>query len=407
MFAHNPSLSPLGVLLMRRSLILPAAVILSVALAACGTTPTADVTPPTQGAITTPQVPDAGIILDQATSITLFSQPHPERPGFSDQQLYWKGADGQVRRSNVADGQNVRVMSAVMQPGTQRAFVMLGKSVDGFAQDSIVELDLGTDQVVRVVADLTAQGVVEAFENTMRLNGSQLEFRARPLFKDSLAEIQTVSVGVNGQIDVLSEQKEMDYQSFVDIKLNPAPELSAQANVAAYILQLYWPKTLSGHHYPGSARHDGRDIYSLDINRGDSTDDAGDVVRAAAAGTARVYQWDGSLGYGRNIIITHGTSGRTLYAHLNAFSVSDNTYVSAKQTVGTVGRTGLPTPTPTSPTYEHLHFTLYNASGAGVPIASAAYPMYVRVASSRTATPGACINYTQNMIDSYSEYHSC
>ena len=286
--------------------------------------------------------------------------------------------------------------------------MLLGKTVNGFAQDSIVELDLGTDQVVRTIVDLTAQDVIEAFENTMRLNDNHLEFRARPVFKDPMAEIQTVSVDLNGQIDVLSGQQEIRYQRFIEDKLNTAPDLSPQATAAAYTLQLYWPKTLSGHHYPGSGRHTGNDAYSLDINRGGQDDDAGDIVRAAAAGTARVYQWNGTtLGYGRHVIITHGTSGRTLYAHLNTFSVSDNVYVSAKQTIGTVGRSGLATPTPTSPTYEHLHFTLYNASGTGQPIASAAYPMYVRVATSATATPGACVNYTENMLETYNEYYPC
>jgi murein DD-endopeptidase MepM/ murein hydrolase activator NlpD len=74
---------------------------------------------------------------------------------------------------------------------------------------------------------------------------------------------------------------------------------------------------------------------------------AGTVVRAAAAGRARV-AWNPG-GYGRYVVVDHGGGVATLYAHLEAAALLSGDDVQAGGEVGRVGSTGLSTG-------PHLHF---------------------------------------------------
>lgn len=85
---------------------------------------------------------------------------------------------------------------------------------------------------------------------------------------------------------------------------------------------------------------------SVDFNR---TDDIGDAVVAAAAGTVRVVGNTGSTSYGRWIEIGHGNGYTTRYAHLNSQVVSVGQTVRKGQKIGTVGSTG-------GSTGPHLHY---------------------------------------------------
>ncbi|MFA5787085.1 MAG: peptidoglycan DD-metalloendopeptidase family protein [Actinomycetota bacterium] len=73
----------------------------------------------------------------------------------------------------------------------------------------------------------------------------------------------------------------------------------------------------------------------------------GQAVVASAAGTV-VYAGSQS-GYGNVIVIDHGNSLATLYAHLSAFAMKSGQKVSRSQRVGSVGHTGYATG-------PHLHF---------------------------------------------------
>lgn len=84
---------------------------------------------------------------------------------------------------------------------------------------------------------------------------------------------------------------------------------------------------------------------SVDLNR---TDDFGDTVVAAAAGTVSTVTNLGSTSYGKYIVIDHGSGWKTYYAHLDSFSVSVGQRVAQGQRIGTVGNTG-------GSTGAHLH----------------------------------------------------
>ena len=76
----------------------------------------------------------------------------------------------------------------------------------------------------------------------------------------------------------------------------------------------------------------------------------GTAVYAAGAGIVVACYEDKNLG--NVILIDHLNSYKTLYAHLDQFKVSINTFIEKEQTIGTVGNTG-------NSTNPHLHFQIY------------------------------------------------
>lgn len=82
----------------------------------------------------------------------------------------------------------------------------------------------------------------------------------------------------------------------------------------------------------------------------------GAPVRAAAAGTVVFAGPRG--GYGTTVLVDHGGSLATLYAHLSAVSVAPGAVVAAGQVIGAVGSTGFSTG-------PHLHFEV---RVGGVPV---------------------------------------
>ena len=84
---------------------------------------------------------------------------------------------------------------------------------------------------------------------------------------------------------------------------------------------------------------------SVDWNR---TDDLGDPVVAAAAGTVVVAKSQPDS-YGTWVMIDHGNDETTIYAHLSSLSVQEGQFVNQGTLLGTVGETG-------NASGPHLHF---------------------------------------------------
>lgn len=131
----------------------------------------------------------------------------------------------------------------------------------------------------------------------------------------------------------------------------PSPQVEAatiatatsELGFAAASFQLPFP---CGQVWAGQSRTDHNPQSSIDFNR---TNDFGDTVVAAAAGTVTRVDNEGNVSYGRWVEISHGSGFTTRYAHLSVQSVRVGQAVSRGQKIGEVGSTG-------GSTGPHLHF---------------------------------------------------
>jgi murein DD-endopeptidase MepM/ murein hydrolase activator NlpD len=111
--------------------------------------------------------------------------------------------------------------------------------------------------------------------------------------------------------------------------------------------------------------------YAIDFNQGSGDDDFGRPVKASAGGTV-LAAGDVGSGYGYRVIIGHGNGWSTLYAHLQAGSltVQQGDTVSATTTIGRVGKSG-------GQTYSHLHYEQrYNGNDVAIRFGSSTWVDY-------------------------------
>src|SRR4051812_2839184 len=109
-----------------------------------------------------------------------------------------------------------------------------------------------------------------------------------------------------------------------------------------------------------SSREGGRKHGALDLN---STE--GETVFSVSAGTVAVSADDwGPLG--KTIILDHGDSTYTVYAHLSDRAVQEDDSVAAGQQIGSVGYTGNAAELKAKGLPPHLHFAMIRATRAGL-----------------------------------------
>ena len=101
--------------------------------------------------------------------------------------------------------------------------------------------------------------------------------------------------------------------------------------------RLPWP--LSGPVTQDFGKHTHPKYGTVTINNGiDIKAPAGTAVSAVGDGVVEVVRWIG--GYGQTIILNHGNSYYTIYAHLSAVHVTKGAVVTPGQVIGSVGDTG-------------------------------------------------------------------
>jgi murein DD-endopeptidase MepM/ murein hydrolase activator NlpD len=112
-----------------------------------------------------------------------------------------------------------------------------------------------------------------------------------------------------------------------------------------------WPTNqhyLSGFDYSPEANHRGIDIAG----------DTGDPLYATDAGVIVYSGWN-DYGYGYMVMIDHGNSWQSLYAHMSSIAVVCGESVGQGAVVGSIGNTG-------NSAGSHLHFELMNTSAGKV-----------------------------------------
>lgn len=116
-----------------------------------------------------------------------------------------------------------------------------------------------------------------------------------------------------------------------------------------------WTGATRGSHTPS--------MRAIDWNR---PGDEGDTVVASASGIVSIADSTGTRGYGHHVVIDHPNGESSVYAHMDAVTVTPGQYVDQGAVIGTVGNTG-------NSQGPHLHFeerankTDVAASFGGVP----------------------------------------
>lgn len=124
-----------------------------------------------------------------------------------------------------------------------------------------------------------------------------------------------------------------------------------------------WTASTRSGHSPSSK--------SVDFNK---TGDLGAPTVAAAAGTVTVAQATPKGGYGRYVVIDHGNSESTVYAHLDKVVVAKGQRVDAATQIGNVGRSG-------RVTGPHLHFEEKKGKAVITPWLNRSVLKYGRISS--------------------------
>jgi murein DD-endopeptidase MepM/ murein hydrolase activator NlpD len=141
---------------------------------------------------------------------------------------------------------------------------------------------------------------------------------------------------VTGQSLTIPEQ----FNDFGVPVFNDTVELSSRSN----IVNLNWPVigTITSRFGPrGNSFHHGLDIAAP----------TGTLIKAARSGEVIFSGWKNNI-YGYTVIINHGGSTRTMYAHNSKNIVDEGQYVKNGDLVAKVGETG-------NATGPHVHFGVY------------------------------------------------
>lgn len=114
------------------------------------------------------------------------------------------------------------------------------------------------------------------------------------------------------------------------------------------ISQFIWP-TEGGYIPAGVGAYPGHTGMDIAVG-GDGISGTGTPIFASAGGIV-VKAVESNVGYGKFIVVDHGSGYQTLYAHCNTLDASVGDTVEAGQTIATIGRSG-------AATGAHLHFEL-------------------------------------------------
>ena len=352
-------------------------------LAACGTTPTADVTPPTQGTITIPQAPDMsvkpGSIFDENAKYILFTGEEGGRSGYLDFTAWLKNKEtGELKSLSQGLANDAIAIGGVFEQDGSAAYIVLRTNQAGNTIDTIYRIDLSTGDSEKVFTSAGTE--IGAFDfNSLGYAENRLAFiagQAQQLSSGEFTSVKTTyqltpdTVANGGLKAVALSPESVASKNFATAQVadfaqreiaasTVRSQLQAQAGV--YSLRIPGKEiVLSGVVYGvradfGSPNHTGEDLNAVDWNRGGCTDDAGAGVTAARSG--QVISAGAEPVYGTIIRLRHSNGNETIYAHLSKSVVSGGASVTIGQYIGNVGRTGSG-----AGSCDHLHFAYHDLS---------------------------------------------
>jgi len=203
------------------------------------------------------------------------------------------------------------------------------------AQRLRVEAQLALDEAERIEADITEQ-----YEEQRRLT-DQVN-RTQATLARSLEELREDADALEDHLKALEAS-----QQLIERQLRDA-EAAERAGRGVGDTGSGWVKPTNGWLSSGF----GNRIHPIHrtprLHAGvDLAAPTGTPIIASRGGTVTFVGW--MSGYGYTVIVFHGNSTATLYAHMSAFSVQEGQYIAQGGRLGSVGMTG----TATGP---HLHF---------------------------------------------------
>jgi len=205
------------------------------------------------------------------------------------------------------------------------------------AQQMRVEAQLALDEAQRIEADVTAR-----FEEQRRLT-NQVN-RTQATLARSLRELREDADALEEHLKALEAS-----QRLIERQLRDA-EAAERAGRGVGDTGSGWMKPTNGWLSSGFGNRIHPILRTARLHAGvDLAAPTGTPIIASRGGTVTFVGW--MSGYGNTVIVFHGNSTATLYAHLSAFSVQDGQYIAQGGQLGLVGMTG----TATGP---HLHFEI-------------------------------------------------
>jgi len=203
------------------------------------------------------------------------------------------------------------------------------------AQRLRVEAQHALDEAQRVEADVT-----ERYEEQRRL--TDRVNRTQATLARSLRELREDADALEEHLKALEAS-----QRLIERQLRDA-EAAERAGRGVGDTGTGWVKPTNGWLSSGFGNRLHPILRTTRLHAGvDLAAPTGTPIIASRGGTVTFVGW--MSGYGNTVIVFHGNSTATLYAHLSAFSVQEGQYIAQGGSLGAVGMTG----TATGP---HLHF---------------------------------------------------
>lgn len=203
------------------------------------------------------------------------------------------------------------------------------------AQRLRVEAQLALDEAERIEADITEQ-----YEEQRRLT-DQVN-RTQATLARSLQELREDADALEDHLKALEAS-----QQLIERQLRDA-EAAERAGRGVGDTGSGWVKPTNGWLSSGFGNRIHPIYRTARLHAGvDLAAATGTPIIASRGGTVTFVGW--MSGYGYTVIVFHGNSTATLYAHMSAFSVQQGQYIAQGGRLGSVGMTG----TATGP---HLHF---------------------------------------------------